>query len=76
MAPHATIGVGIFLAASLACASTLADVPWHEYQHSVFDRHAALVETDMACAEGFYTLPTGPGLGVVPAAKMFDRVVG
>lgn len=76
VAPHATIGVGIFLAASLACASTLADVPWHEYQHSVFDRHAALVETDMACAEGFYTLPTGPGLGVVPAAKMFDRVVG
>jgi galactonate dehydratase len=76
IAPHATIGVGIFLAASLHCASTLANVPWHEYQHSVFDRHLGLVETDMACAQGHYTAPTGPGLGVVPTRKMFDRVIG
>ena len=76
VAPHATIGVGIFLAASLHCASTLADVPWHEYQHSIFDRHAALVETDMACAAGAYSVPTGPGLGVVPSKRLFDHVVG
>jgi galactonate dehydratase len=74
IAPHATIGVGIFLAASLHCASTLSNVPWHEYQHSVFDRHLGLIETDMACAAGVYTVPTGAGLGVVPAPKLFDHV--
>lgn len=76
IAPHATVGVGIFLAASLHCASALGNVPWHEYQHSVFDRHAALVETDMACAGGVYTVPTGPGLGVVPAQALFRHVTG
>ena len=76
VAPHATVGVGIFLAASLHCASTLADVPWHEYQHSIFDRHAALVEADMACSAGAYSVPTGPGLGVVPSERLFDHVVG
>jgi L-alanine-DL-glutamate epimerase-like enolase superfamily enzyme len=73
--PHATVGVGIFLAASLHCASVCAHVPWHEYQHSVFDRHLGLIETDMACAAGSYAVPTGPGLGVVPAAGLFDHVV-
>jgi galactonate dehydratase len=64
--PHATIGVGIFLAASLHASATLASCPYHEYQHSVFDRNLAHVDTTMRCDAGFYTLPDGPGLGVVP----------
>ena len=64
--PHATIGVGVFMAASLHAASTLADCPYHEYQHSVFDRNVAHVDTTMRCEAGFYELPGGPGLGAVP----------
>jgi galactonate dehydratase len=76
IAPHATIGVGLFLAASLHAASTVDRLLLHEYQPSVFDANLALVETDMACKAGAYRLPTGPGLGVVPGARLFDFVVG
>lgn len=64
--PHATIGVGIFMAASLHASAALARCPYHEYQHSVFDRNLEFVDTAMACAEGRYALPEGPGLGVTP----------
>ena len=64
--PHATIGVGIFMAASLHAASTLPNCPYHEYQHSVFDRNIAHVDTTMRCEAGHYTLPAGPGLGAIP----------
>jgi len=64
--PHATIGVGIFMAASLHASATLGSCPYHEYQHSVFDRNLAHVDTTMRCEAGFYTLPEGPGLGTVP----------
>ena len=68
--PHATIGMGIFMAASLHASATLANCPYHEYQHSVFDRNLAHVETTMRCDAGFYTLPEGPGLGTVPRASL------
>jgi len=70
--PHATIGVGLFMAASLHAASTLDECPYHEYQHSVFDRNLRHVETTMTCESGSYRLPTGPGLGVEPKASLWD----
>jgi galactonate dehydratase len=71
--PHATIGVGIFMAASLHAASTLADCPYHEYQPSVFDRNIAHIATTMACDAGRYTLPAGPGLGVEPRDSLWQH---
>jgi L-alanine-DL-glutamate epimerase-like enolase superfamily enzyme len=72
--PHATIGVGLFMAASLQAASTLQRLPWHEYQHSIFDPNLRLTKPTgtrhMGCEGGFYTLPDGPGLGVEPAEAM------
>jgi L-alanine-DL-glutamate epimerase-like enolase superfamily enzyme len=73
--PHATIGVGIFHAASLHAAVTLPDVPYHEHQHTVFDANLRLVHTRMRCADGFFELPEGPGLGVEPAAELWAHVV-
>jgi galactonate dehydratase len=70
--PHATIGVGIFMAASLHVASTLANCPYHEYQHSVFDRNAAHVDSTMRCEAGHYRLPSGPGIGATPRDSL-DR---
>lgn len=72
--PHASISCGIFMAASLHAASTLRHMPFHEYQHSIFDKNLALVTGDMACADGGYTVPLGPGLGVEPTNEIFRHV--
>lgn len=66
VAPHATIGTGLFLAASLHVSATLPHLWKHEWQHSVFDANRALLHGDMAYADGAYRLPAGPGLGVEP----------
>jgi galactonate dehydratase len=63
--PHATIGLGIFLAASLH-ASVAMTPQWHEYQHSVFEPNRHLMTGDMDCRDGTYLVPSAPGLGVEP----------
>ena len=73
--PHATIGIGVFMAASLHAAATLPRCPYHEYQHSVFDNALRFIDTSMRCAAGFYEVPAGPGLGVTPRADLWQHVV-
>ena len=73
--PHATINVGIAQAASLHVAATLDNLALQEYQHSIFDRNLAFLHTDMACAAGYFTLPTGPGLGVEPREELLEFVI-
>ena len=62
--PHATIGAGIFLAASLQASSVLEQVTAHEFQHSIFELNRTLLKGTMDCRQGSYSLPDGPGLGV------------
>ncbi len=73
--PHATVGLGIFQAASLHAAAALPEPPLHEYQHSVFDRNLAHVHTTMRCERGAFVLPAGPGLGVEPAPSLWAHAV-
>ena len=73
--PHASISVGLFMAASLQAASALQRVPYHEYQHSIFDRNLAFTEGTMGCANGHYTLPGGPGIGVEPNEALFQYLI-
>lgn len=72
--PHASISVGIFMAASLQAASALQNVPYHEYQHSIFDRNLTFSSSDMACAAGDYVVPTGIGIGAEPKEAVFNFV--
>ena len=72
--PHASVGVGIYQAASLHASAALPNVPMHEYQHSVFDRNLAFVNTTMCCERGVFTLPDGPGLGIEPAEALWKFV--
>jgi galactonate dehydratase len=67
--PHATIGIGLFLAASLQASSALAAVECHEFQHSIFEPNRRLLVGDMDCRDGAYRLPSGPGLGVEPSEE-------
>lgn len=73
--PHASIGIGIFQAASLHASAALPNVPMHEYQHSVFDRNLRYVQTSMRCEQGAFTVPEGPGLGVEPSAEVWQFIV-
>jgi L-alanine-DL-glutamate epimerase-like enolase superfamily enzyme len=72
VAPHATIGTGLFLAASLQVSATLPHLWKHEWQHSVFARNLRLLDSTMGYADGAYVLPTAPGLGAAPHARMWD----
>jgi L-alanine-DL-glutamate epimerase-like enolase superfamily enzyme len=72
IAPHATIGTGVFLAASLQVSATLPHLWKHEWQHSVFDRNLALLDSDMSYADGAYRLPSAPGLGAAPNARLWE----
>lgn len=74
--PHASIGIGVFMAASLLATSALKRVPYHEYQHSIFDKNLKFVTGAMGCEKGHYILPEGPGLGVEPHSSVFDYVIG
>lgn len=72
--PHASIGVGIFQAASLHASAALPNVPMHEYQHSVFDRNLRYVDTSMSCRAGAFAVPEGPGLGVTPRDELWQFI--
>lgn len=72
--PHASIGIGIFQAASLHAAAALPNCAMHEYQHSIFDRNLKYVKTGMRCEAAHFVLPEGPGLGIEPAPEVFQYV--
>jgi L-alanine-DL-glutamate epimerase-like enolase superfamily enzyme len=67
--PHATIGTGLFLAASLHASAALSAVASHEFQHSIFEPNRRLLRGYMDCRNGTYTLPSGAGLGVEPSEE-------
>ena len=64
--PHASIGVGVFLAASLQAAAVVPDLPSHEFQHSVMLENNVWLDRPLVCEAGRYAIPQGPGLGVAP----------
>ncbi|MGI9474709.1 MAG: mandelate racemase/muconate lactonizing enzyme family protein [Rubripirellula sp.] len=68
--PHATIGSGIFLAASLQASSALQGVVSHEFQHSVFEPFRHFTSDALCCENGAYTITQEPGIGVAPSVAM------
>ena len=69
--PHATVGLGIFHAASLHAAAALPSAGLHEYQHSIFDRKVRFLDGRLRMQGTSYVLPDGPGLGVVPGEMVW-----
>lgn len=74
VAPHASIGIGIYQAASLQASAALPNLLLHEYQHSVFDRNLQYVDTTMRCEAGAFVLPEGPGLGIAPNDAVWQHL--
>ncbi len=75
--PHASIGIGIFQAASLQISACLSEqiLPYHEYQHSIFDANLKFIKGNMLCTEGYFHVPDGPGLGVEPTDEVLHYVI-
>jgi L-alanine-DL-glutamate epimerase-like enolase superfamily enzyme len=69
--PHASIGIGIFQAASLQVSASLPNLVYHEYQHSIFDKNLKYIRGNMRCEAGYFHLPEGPGLGVEPSEEVY-----
>ncbi len=65
--PHATIGLGIFMAASLR-ASLAVGVEAHEFQHTIYHRNGALLDGVAPTDKGEFFIPDTPGHGVEPNA--------
>ncbi|MGL5447595.1 MAG: mandelate racemase/muconate lactonizing enzyme family protein [Rhabdaerophilum sp.] len=72
--PHATIGIGIFLAASLHASAAAANVTCHEFQHSIVEPNRCFLEGEIRCEAGAYSVPEGTGLGVRPSAEALKRL--
>ena len=74
--PHATIGVGIFHAASLLGAASLADVPFHEHQHSMFDANLRFVgDADALRRWALRAACVARGSAVEPKAELWTHIV-
>lgn len=73
VAPHATIGAGIFMAASLHASSCVENLHMHEYQHSIFDRNSEFLSGPLTCELGYYAIPEGHGLGVEPTTDLLQK---
>tara|TARA_B100001057_G_scaffold464563_1_gene519881 strand:- start:138 stop:1310 length:1173 start_codon:yes stop_codon:yes gene_type:complete len=72
--PHATIGSGIFLAASLQASFALKGIIGHEYQHSIVERNHNLITKGIGCSDGLYFLSDTGGLGIEPTEEMISRL--
>ncbi len=72
--PHATIGSGIFLAASLQATLALEGVDGHEFQHSIFLRNQGLITDGLECSNGEYRVSDSVGIGVEPTDKLVSQL--
>ena len=75
MIPHATVGAGVFLAASLQASAAMRHVTAHEFQYTIFEPNRRLLLGDMDCSAGSYSLPTGLGIGVEPSPEAYELLV-
>lgn len=66
--PHATIGLGIFMAASLRTSLAIG-AEAHEFQHTIYHRNGALLEGPAECKDGAFFISDTPGHGVTPTKE-------
>jgi galactonate dehydratase len=72
--PHATIGSGIFLAASLQTGLAMEGLIGHEFQHSIFNRNTGLITEGLECSDGAYTVADSPGIGIEPTEELISQL--
>ncbi|WP_029414985.1 mandelate racemase/muconate lactonizing enzyme family protein [Brevundimonas bacteroides] len=73
--PHATIGSGVFLTASLQVSTSLANVTGHEHQHSVQEGRGTLWRGACEHDGAAFRIGEGPGLGLEPTEALLATLV-
>lgn len=77
VAPHLSVGLGPCIAASIHVAAALPNLFMLEYQPPVFELANQLLDTQLVCEAGHYTLPQGAGLGIaINEARVRESVMG
>ena len=71
--PHGSIGIGIFLAASLHASAACSQFVSHEYQHSIVDKNLQYIHGGLKCEAGYFHLPEGNGIGVEPTEDALEH---
>jgi L-alanine-DL-glutamate epimerase-like enolase superfamily enzyme len=64
VAPHLSVGLGPCIAASIHVAAAIHNLWMLEYQPPTVALANSLLETDLICERGQFTLPEGSGLGI------------
>ena len=64
VAPHLSVGLGIYISASIHAAVAIPNLFMLEYQPPVFELANLLLEEPLVCENGRYQLPQGFGLGI------------
>ena len=72
--PHATIGAGIFLAASLQASAALRNVVSHEFQNSLLGPFRHFTGDVLSYENGAYAITETPGIGVEPSDAMKQKM--
>lgn len=67
--PHATIGLGLFLCASLQAAAASQAVVAHEFQHTIVSRTGRFLTGGLKVEQGLYHVSDAPGIGAEPTAE-------
>ena len=71
---HATIGSGIFLAASIQASAALRNLVSHEFQHSLFPPFSHFTGDKLTYEKGAYAITETPGIEVEPSETMKSKM--
>jgi len=61
---HTGMASAVLIAASLHLGASIPDCRYQEYQPFVHTVANRFIKTPLVCDQGYYELPTGPGLGI------------
>ena len=64
--PHLSAGLGVCIAATAHLMTSVPNFLLLEYQRVAFSVANRLLKQSLVCADGYLTVPTGPGFGVEP----------
>lgn len=60
---HVGVGLGIYLLAGMHCAAVIPNLLTMEHQPLMFELSNQMFTDPLTCHDGYYELPTAPGLG-------------
>ena len=73
VAPHASLGIGVYHAASMQVSAAIPNFLIHECHFGIFDTNHLYLKKPLKCECGKFILPDGPGLGVEVKEEVIEK---